>query len=172
MAMNLHDLFPIWRLYYDTAGHALPESIERFIEDQAFLPTYDLAHSPPPPFPSASWLSFSVFLCAGRTYWRERGGGMGAEPNLTTARRPDPLWIIQYSLRPLPSRSRRSWSREDDCTMIFMCSICRLLDHDLFYCGWRHWCFLWWLPIRSAHKKAGHQVSYMKFRIVLTNLRQ
>jgi hypothetical protein len=40
--------------------------------------------SMPAPFPllSASWLSFSVFLCvAGSAYWRERGelGGRGTE---------------------------------------------------------------------------------------------
>jgi hypothetical protein len=50
------------------------ESIELFIENQASLRSYDLAH-PPPLFPSASCLAFSVFLCiAGRAYWRERGG--------------------------------------------------------------------------------------------------
>ncbi len=52
--------------------YIVPESIERFIGDQAFLPSYDLA---PPPLPSASGLSFSVFLCvAYRAYWRERWG--------------------------------------------------------------------------------------------------
>jgi hypothetical protein len=43
---------------------------------------------PPPPYPlpSASRLSFSVFLCvAGRAYWRERVGVMGGEDH-TTAR--------------------------------------------------------------------------------------
>jgi hypothetical protein len=42
--------------------------IERFIENQAFSPSYDLA--PPPPLPSAKYLSFSVFLCVAG-----RGGG-------------------------------------------------------------------------------------------------
>jgi hypothetical protein len=52
-------------------------STERFIEDQAFSPSYDLAPPLPPP-PSASCLSFSVFLCvAGRAYWRERLERMG-----------------------------------------------------------------------------------------------
>jgi hypothetical protein len=42
------------------------ESIEWFIDDQAFLRSYDSA-PPAPPLPSASCLSFSVFLCvAGR----------------------------------------------------------------------------------------------------------
>jgi len=37
------------------------ESIDLFIEDQTFSPSYDLA--PPPPLPSARSLYFSVFLC-------------------------------------------------------------------------------------------------------------
>ncbi len=54
---------------------------------------------------SSSCLSFSVFLCvAGRAYWQERGVewecGGGGEPNHTTARKPCPLKIIQYSLVP------------------------------------------------------------------------
>ncbi len=47
-----------------------------------FLRSYDSAPrpAPSPPLLSASWLSFSFFLCvAGRTYWRERGGGGGQE---------------------------------------------------------------------------------------------
>jgi hypothetical protein len=44
------------------------ESIERFIEDQAFSPWCDLAPPPPPPL-LPSFLSFSVFLCvAGQAY--------------------------------------------------------------------------------------------------------
>ncbi len=53
---------------------ALPsESIEWFIECQAFLRSYD-----PPPLRSASCLSFLVFMCvAGPDYWGERGGRRG-----------------------------------------------------------------------------------------------
>jgi hypothetical protein len=54
-------------------------SIKRFMEDQA---------PPPPPsptsplLPSASCLSFSVFLCVvGRAFWREKGGGGGGRAN-------------------------------------------------------------------------------------------
>jgi hypothetical protein len=57
------------------------EKIEWFIEDQAFSPLYALTPSPllSNDLPSASCLSFSVFLCvAGRAYWRE-GGGAGAK---------------------------------------------------------------------------------------------
>jgi hypothetical protein len=44
------------------------EGIECFIQDQAFSLFNDLA-PPPPPLPSASCLTFSVFLCvAGRAY--------------------------------------------------------------------------------------------------------
>jgi hypothetical protein len=44
------------------------ESIELFIEDQAFSPSYNLSpYPPPPPIPSASCLSFScVSLCRRR----------------------------------------------------------------------------------------------------------
>ncbi len=57
---------------------AEPESIEWFIEDRAFSSSYDLAPHPPPPLPSESCLSFTVFLCvASRAEWEERGGGDG-----------------------------------------------------------------------------------------------
>jgi hypothetical protein len=53
----------------------LAESIEWFIDDQAFLLAYDSAPRPPPPspppLPSASCLSFSVYLCVAE----ERGAG-------------------------------------------------------------------------------------------------
>ncbi len=57
-----------------------PENIEWFVEDQAFSPSYDSAppHPLPPPLPSASCLSFSVFLCGGREYTGWRGGAGGA----------------------------------------------------------------------------------------------
>ncbi len=55
------------------------ESIELFIEDQALSPLYDLViwlHPQSlPVLPSASYLSFSVFLyVASWVYWRDRGG--------------------------------------------------------------------------------------------------
>jgi hypothetical protein len=55
-------------------------------------------HNPsPPPLPSASCLSFSVFLCvAGRAYWRVGGGD--EEPNHTTPRKASPS--INHSLLP------------------------------------------------------------------------
>ena len=69
--------------------HCSALSIAWFKEDQAFLRSYDSAPrlssrvwSLDHPLPSASCLSFSVFLCvAGRAYWRERrvGGGDGAK---------------------------------------------------------------------------------------------
>ncbi len=48
------------------------ESIEWFMEDQAFLLSYDSAPGPPPSpsLPSANFLSSSVFPCvAGKAYW-------------------------------------------------------------------------------------------------------
>ncbi len=54
---------------------------------------------PIPPRPSASCLSFSIFLCVpARAFWRERGKGVGEEPNHTTTRKLGPLLIIQYSV--------------------------------------------------------------------------
>ncbi len=55
-----------------------------------------LAHPHLSSLPSATCLSFSVFLfIAGRDYWREGGGGGGVEePNHTTARKPGPLETI------------------------------------------------------------------------------
>ncbi len=55
---------------------------------------------PQPPLLSKNYLSFTVFLCvASRAYGWERGKGRGMweEPNQTTARKPGPLWFIQYS---------------------------------------------------------------------------
>ncbi len=56
-----------------------PQSIEWFIENQAFLRTYDLAPRPPPSPPppvSKLYICLCLFLClASRTYWRERGKG-------------------------------------------------------------------------------------------------
>ncbi len=57
-------------------------NIEWFIEDQVFLPSYDLA---PPPFPSHLSLSrqqvvsfnTSCVYQVGRAFWRERGEGGG-----------------------------------------------------------------------------------------------
>ncbi len=57
------------------------KGIEWFIEDQALWRSYDSAPRPPPcqyppPLPSASCLSFSVFLCvAGRAYSTYGMGG-------------------------------------------------------------------------------------------------
>jgi hypothetical protein len=63
-------------------------NVVRFIQDQAFLRSYDPAtRSPPPPPPVSNLsLSFLVFLCvASPAYCRERGkgGGGGEEPNHT-----------------------------------------------------------------------------------------
>ncbi len=78
----------------------ISESIERFIEHQAFLRSHVSAPRPSPspfpipPLPSTSCLFFTVVLCvaAGRAYSAERlGAGLGEEPNHTTARKPYPL---------------------------------------------------------------------------------
>jgi hypothetical protein len=59
-----------------------PESIELFIEDEAFWLSFVLAPPPPlhTPLLPANYLSFWVFLCvAGRAYWRKREDGGGAK---------------------------------------------------------------------------------------------
>jgi hypothetical protein len=54
----------------------------------------------PLPLPSASYLSFSVFLCVrGRACWQDgRGCGEGAKSYDSAARKPSLLWIIEYSM--------------------------------------------------------------------------
>ncbi len=88
----LKSLYPTAEVHLETRQS---RSIEWFIEDQTFSPSYDLAPPPPlpPPLSSESCLSFfSVFLCvAGWAYWRERGGG---EPYHATARKPGPNYSI------------------------------------------------------------------------------
>jgi hypothetical protein len=65
-------------------------SIQWFIEDQAFLRSYDLAPLPLLPSPiSKMSLFLSLPVC--------RGGGVSQEPNHSNARKPSPLQIIQYS---------------------------------------------------------------------------
>ncbi len=55
------------------------ESIERFMEDQAFSTSYDLAPPPPPPLLSASCLSFSYCVSPFELNdgIRHGGGGVG-----------------------------------------------------------------------------------------------
>ncbi len=51
-----------------------PESVEWFIEDQAFLPSFDL--TPLPPYPVCNLSLFLTLLgVVARAYWRERGRG-------------------------------------------------------------------------------------------------
>ncbi len=55
--------------------------------------------TPPLPLPSASCLSFSVFLSVTcQASWRERLEGVGEEPNDRTSRKLGPLLTIQYCL--------------------------------------------------------------------------
>jgi hypothetical protein len=71
----------------------LQRVLNDLIRDQAYLRSYELV-PPPPPGPSESCFSFSVFLCvAGPAYLLERGEGAGVEPNPTTGRKLGPLEI-------------------------------------------------------------------------------
>ncbi len=68
-----------------------PESIAWFIEDKAFLRSYNSAPRPPfPPLQQANCLSFAVFLCVdGQAYWRESGGGGGRGAKIQPRKTPD-----------------------------------------------------------------------------------
>jgi hypothetical protein len=71
--MNFYFIETSWTIIWILTWFLYTESIELFIEDQAYLLLYIGSFLP---FPSAICLSFSVFLCvAGRAYWREREGG-------------------------------------------------------------------------------------------------
>jgi hypothetical protein len=77
--------------------------------------------------PTPNCLSFLAFLCvASRAYSevvREEGKGVGEEPNHTTARKPGPLKIIQYSL-VLPYWTKRI-EEEQEGQVIFVLHIQR-----------------------------------------------
>ncbi len=60
-----------------------PESIERFIEGQAFLRSDDSAPRPPPASPISN-LSFFLFPVCHRSSLLTGEGGGGEEPNIKT----------------------------------------------------------------------------------------
>ncbi len=66
------------------------ESIEWFIEDQAFSPSYDLA---PPPLSRQKVVSLAQSSCVSPVEMNDgrREEGVGEEPNHTTVRKPGPL---------------------------------------------------------------------------------
>ncbi len=67
------------------------ESIECFIEDQAFSPSHDL---PPPPVSKLDWRHTGRMRKRDSLLTGERGYGVGEEPNHKTARKPGLLLII------------------------------------------------------------------------------
>jgi len=71
-------------------GLLTAESIERFIEDQAFLRSYVSAPSPPPPV-SGSTGDLQEDWEREKTYWLGGGGGEGGGPNHKQARKHGPL---------------------------------------------------------------------------------
>ncbi len=80
---------------------SLPESIEWFLEAQAFFRSRDSAPRPssPPPSPVNKLSLFLNLPVSRRSSLLTRGGeGVGEEPNYTTARKPGSLLRIQYSL--------------------------------------------------------------------------
>jgi len=90
-----------------------PKSIEWFIEDQAFSPSYDFATPLPSSslIPPANCLSLSVLLCVtGRAYWRERGGRsqiIRQRESLVLCKSLYTLWLshitVRLSQQPSPS---------------------------------------------------------------------
>jgi hypothetical protein len=97
-------------------------SIQWFIEDQAFSPSYDLAHPPPPPPPSRqnSCLSYPIFFCVAGD-----GGvdGVVEEPNRTLwakhscKKTKKKLFVSNLSWSLLRIENRRGeWRRRDPRT--------------------------------------------------------
>jgi hypothetical protein len=68
------------------------ESIERFLEDHAFSPLYNLA-PPPPPFPLSPVIKVSLFLrlSVSLVELADGGGGGVLEPNHIKRGKPGPL---------------------------------------------------------------------------------
>ncbi len=98
---NLASDFPNLFINQTQLGTDDSESIEWFIEDQAFLRSYESSKRPPPfllPSPAVSLSQSSsvspVELSDGR---RGAGGGRRGAKSYY-ARKPGPLYIIQYSL--------------------------------------------------------------------------
>ncbi len=81
-----------------SAGHP-PESIQSFIDGLAL---FDAApRPPPPPFPVSNMSLFlSLPVCRRSSLLNGEWAWVGVEPNHTTAKKPGPLKIIQYSLSP------------------------------------------------------------------------
>ncbi len=71
-----HSVFSGKKLCKTKQAYCATESIEWFVEDHVFSPSYELAPLPTPPSHSCLQV-FLVLLVAGPAYWRERGGGGG-----------------------------------------------------------------------------------------------
>ncbi len=114
------------------------KSIERFIEDQAFWPSYVIALPPPlRPLPHSRKYKLDR-RHTGKLM--EEGKGVGQEPKHTTARKPGPLYIIQYSL---------------DCSHLSGYWAClHTLPQTREYIDWR-WCVHSFMMVFSAHLAEG-----------------
>ncbi len=133
------------------------ESIEWFIEDLAFTPSYNSA----PLTTSSSVSTLSLFLCLpvrrrSTVCWRERGGWAGEEPNRSTARKhcfmqqdfgqifPDDSRLLYFQTPPpprpsilLPQFLFLDTHLEPDNVKVPKCKIFDLLDSRYFcipYC--------------------------------------
>jgi hypothetical protein len=85
-------------LYLDLLCWSIPERIERFIEGQPFLQSYDSAPYPPPPSPTRKPDRRHTGRLIKRVDLLMWKGGGSVDPNQTTARKLGPLWIVQSSL--------------------------------------------------------------------------
>jgi hypothetical protein len=85
-------------LYLDLLRWSIPESIERFIEGQAFLQSYDSAPHPLPPFSCQKAGPATQRKTDKESRFTDVKGGGGVDPNHTTTRKLVPPWIVQSSL--------------------------------------------------------------------------
>ncbi len=80
-----------YKQHYNFVNCGTPESIDLFIEDQAFLWPYDSAPHPPPTHLSSQQVVYlSQYSCVSPTEFTDGRGGwevVGGKPNQTMARK-------------------------------------------------------------------------------------
>ncbi len=123
-----------------------PESIQLFIEDQAFLRSYDSAHRPPPSSPLPLSLFLSLPECLPNI--GKRYGKYGALPYKQTKNCPEFLGILQWiaELKSLPHKipysaepNGRLCGHPSGVTGVCMYSIFFLALKSTWYAGEPRW---------------------------------
>ncbi len=115
-----------------------PESIEWYTEDQAFLQSLLTPRPPNPTLPSATFLSFSVFLCvADEAYWRKRGGGerVFKEPNHSTTRKPGSIIYSILFASLVPAIPEPFWDKAPCDPLHWVWQVFR--QHFDFFSSWQ-----------------------------------